>query len=316
LNHRFGNFADGHAGERPHVLPEIPAALLDNPGFVVLPFYWVPEQEVLSRCETSSTQWLIGFRDVTDARASARSVVISVLPRYGVGNSLPLVFARLATPEEAACFAACMSSLALDFAARFKIGGLHLNFFICKQLPILTPSTFSSICTWSGGTHTSREWLLKRILELNYTAWDLEAFARDCGWSGPPFRWNEERRLLLRCELDAAFFHLYLGGSSEWGIVNREQDAVRSSPNSLLANSLLAAFPTPRDAVSYIMDTFPIVRRKDEEKYGDYRTKRIILAIYDAMQDSIRTGQPYQTRLDPPPADPRCCHPPKGGAPS
>jgi hypothetical protein len=60
------------------------------------------------------------------------------------------------------------------------------------------------------------------------------------------------------------------------------------------------------------MDTFPIVRRKDEEKHGEYRTKRVILEIYDAMQDAIHTGQPYQTRLDPPPADPSCCHLPRG----
>ena len=46
---------------------------------------------------------------------------------------------------------------------------------------------------------------------------------------------------------------------------------------------------------------------------GDYRTKRVILEIYDAMAEAIRTGQPYQTRLDPPPADPRCCHPPREG---
>ncbi|MCG3775654.1 MAG: hypothetical protein JW395_2497 [Nitrospira sp.] len=60
------------------------------------------------------------------------------------------------------------------------------------------------------------------------------------------------------------------------------------------------------------MDTFPIVKRKDEENYdGDYRTKRVILEIYDAMQESIRTGQPYQTRLDPPPGDESGCHPPR-----
>ena len=60
------------------------------------------------------------------------------------------------------------------------------------------------------------------------------------------------------------------------------------------------------------MDTFPIVRRKDEERFNrEYRTKRVILEIYDAMDDSIRTGRPYQTRLDPPPGDPRCCHPPR-----
>ena len=56
-------------------------------------------------------------------------------------------------------------------------------------------------------------------------------------------------------------------------------------------------------------DTFPIVRRKDEEKYaGDYRTKRVILEIYDALQQAMDTSQPYQTRLAPPPADPRAAH--------
>ncbi|WP_162141327.1 hypothetical protein [Paucidesulfovibrio longus] len=71
------------------------------------------------------------------------------------------------------------------------------------------------------------------------------------------------------------------------------------------------AFPTPRHAVDYIMDTFPIVKRKDEAAYGEYRTKRVILEIYDELQQAMATGKPYQTRLDPPPADPRCCHPAK-----
>ena len=64
-----------------------------------------------------------------------------------------------------------------------------------------------------------------------------------------------------------------------------------------------------------------IVKRKDEArtaeksavgevvKPGRYLTKDAILALYDAFQESIRTGTPYQTRLDPPPADPKCCHP-------
>jgi len=63
-------------------------------------------------------------------------------------------------------------------------------------------------------------------------------------------------------------------------------------------------FQTPRDAVAYIMDTFPIVHRKDEEKHGEYRTKRVILEIYDTMQEAIRTGEPYQTRLNPSPGPP------------
>lgn len=75
--------------------------------------------------------------------------------------------------------------------------------------------------------------------------------------------------------------------------------------------ALTRAFSTPRHAVTYTMDTFPIVKRKDEAKHGSYRTKETILQIYDALTQSIESGHPYQTRLTPPPADPACCHSPK-----
>src|SRR5690606_38442438 len=160
--------------------------------------------------------------------------------------------------------------------ARKAIGGTHLNFYILKQLPVLAPDTYQLSCPWL--THdVSRitSWLLPRILELTYTAHDIRPFAQDIGYHGPPFRWDEERRFLLRCELDAAYFHLY-------GI--------------------------ERDDVDYIMDTFPIVQRKDEEAYGEYRTRRVILEMYDEMAQAMETGQPYQTRLDPPPAHPDAAH--------
>jgi len=38
------------------------------------------------------------------------------------------------------------------------------------------------------------------------TAWDLEPFAGDCGYAGPPFPWDE-RRFLFHAELAADFFH-------------------------------------------------------------------------------------------------------------
>ena len=122
---------------------------------------------------------------------------------------------------------------------------------------------------------TVADWLGLRVLELSYTAWELGLFGEDCGYSGPPSHWDEERRHLIRCELDAAFFHLY-------GIGEEDMD--------------------------YIMDAFPIVRRKDERAHGEYRTKRVILEIYDEMARAMQTGQAYQTRLNPPPADPRVAH--------
>jgi hypothetical protein len=61
------------------------------------------------------------------------------------------------------------------------------------------------------------------------------------------------------------------------------------------------------------MDTFPIVQRKDIQKHGDYRTKLQILEIYDRMAEAMKTGVPYQTLLEPPPGDPKCCHPTSAG---
>ena len=149
-----------------------------------------------------------------------------------------------------------------------------MSYFILKQLPMLPPDVYKALCTWDVRVVLG-EWIRPRALELTYTAWDLREFAGECGYAGPPFRWDEERRFLLRCELDAAYFHLY-------GI--------------------------ERDDVDYIMETFPIVRRKDERAWGEYRTKRVILALYDAMAYAIETGTAYETRLNPPPASALAAH--------
>ena len=38
------------------------------------------------------------------------------------------------------------------------------------------------------------------------------------------------------------------------------------------------------DQLSYLRDTFPIVRRKDEARYGEYRTKRLVLENYERLE--------------------------------
>jgi hypothetical protein len=181
-------------------------------------------------------------------------------------------------PPAAVCaLVANLAALSFDYCARQKVGGISLKYFTMKQLPVLPPATYESEALWSRGTPL-HIWLRDRVLELTYSAWDLKPWAKDVGHDGPPFRWDESRRFFLRCELDAAFFHLY-------GI--------------------------SRDDTAYILDTFPIVRRKDVAKHGDYRTKLLILEIFDALKAAIQSGVPYATRLDPPPADPRVAHPPK-----
>lgn len=268
-----------------------------------LPRYWVRGEDVEARLSETGwkKQFLITTRDVARA-TDVRTAIQAVIPAVGVGHKAPLILPMNAKAGESAVFLSLLNAFVLDYVVRQKIGGASLSYFIIKQLPVKHDFA-ATLVPWSDSARSFRDWLVPRVLELTYSAWDIQSFAQDCGWPGPPFRWDEGRRFLLRCELDAAFFHLYLPGdrSEEW------QSAEGERPQDL--GLLKQSFLTPRDAVDYIMETFPIVKRKDIEKHGDYRTKLVILEIYDRMQRAITTGQPYETLLDPPPADPRCCHP-------
>ncbi len=300
FNHRFASHEHLEHGQRAHMLPETFANRLDDSTYSVRPCYFVSANEVEEKlARRFPNRWLMGFRDTTSA-GLYRTTIYSVLPRCGTSNKIPLVSFGGSCRDTMLCFYGCMNSFAVDFVSRQKLGGASFNFFVKRQIPVIPPGNFRTSLPWCCSS-TAIQWIDRRVLELTYTARDLADFALDCLYDGPPFRWDEERRFLLRCELDAAYFHLYLGASEEWG---NDSPQVREM------------FPTPRHAVEYIMETFPIVKRKDIKRTtitdengevtqpGTYITKDTILSIYDAMTESIRTGVPYQTRLDPPPGPP------------
>jgi len=265
-NHRSGTFEGAPPGERLHRLPTPSDEQFANPRNMPLPFYWVAEKDVEAKLDgVWDRGWLLGWRDVTDARASVRTVVASVIPRAAVNDKFLLMMPSADT-RLAACLYGNLSSFSLDYCARQKVGGLSLKYFTMRQLPALIAEDYASPAPWAR-TIALRDWILPRVLELTYTAWDLQPFAEDCGESGPPFIWDPARRFQLQCELDAAFFHLY-------GI--------------------------SRDDADHIFDTFDVLQRSDERAHGEYRTKRVVLEVYDALAQAAATGRPYVSPLGPP----------------
>ena len=261
------------------------------------------EEEVLAFAEEllirASPRWLMGWRDITRS-VEKRTTIADIIPFAAVGHQFLLMFPDTNTRLTAVLLGS-LNSFVFDFVARQKIGGIHIPFFTMNQLAVPPPDAFSD---------ANLDFLVPRVLELLYTGEDLREFAHDCGWDGPPFRWDDERRFVLRCELDAALFHLYLPAdeNGDWRPARQSDGCPYDETPEQLAD-LKRHFPTPRAAVAYILDTFPGVRREDEANHNEYRTKHVILDTYDAMQASIATGEPYRTRVTPPPADPSRCHP-------
>ena len=138
--------------------------------------------------------------------------------------------------------------MCFDFVARQKAQGTHMNWYIVEQLPVIAPADYDR----RFGDKTARDLVRDHVLRLTYTAHDMAPFARDLGYDGPPFIWNDEERRHLRARLDALYFHLY--GLS-------------------------------RDDADYVLSTFPIVRRNDEKRFGAYRTRVVdlILAYMNAL---------------------------------
>ena len=222
-----------------------------------IPAVWVSESEL----PTLETNWLSGFSDVTSS-TNERTILAGALPRYPVGHTYPLFFA-----QERVLLLAALNSFALDFVARQKVAGLHLTYTYVKQFPVPEPGLFRDYAPWDSEV-TVREWILARVLELAYTSWDMRPFARDIEDRGSPFVWDEDRRRVLRAELDSVFFLIY-------GI--------------------------DQNNVDYIMDTFPIVQRHDVNRDGEYRTKRLILENYKALRDCTDRGTNFVSTLDPVP---------------
>ena len=75
-----------------------------------------------------------------------------------------------------------MNSLPLDWAARFSVGGVNMNFFIVKQLPVLPPETYLKESNCGG--HPWVHLVVPRVLELTYTSEEMAGFASDLGYEG------------------------------------------------------------------------------------------------------------------------------------
>lgn len=286
-NHRHGTF-DGIPRNKRFGIKAEPnhpnENLLQDPFYSSIPRYWVKEEEVNKKYQKMLgyiPSAVLVFRDVCRTHTDLRTVRASICPPYGAGNKAPLlVFPGISKEEHSKrslILCANMSAIIFDYVARQKFSGGSLNKYILIQLPFLKNEDFAT--PW----HTKIklfDWICSRAIELVYTTWDLKNFARECGFDYSPFCWSSERRFMIQCELDAAFFHLY---------------------------------NIKRDDVGYIMSRFPILQRREEENYGTYRTKELVTQIYEKMEKAIKHEKMYESIVVPKPGDIECTHKMKKG---
>jgi hypothetical protein len=126
--------------------------------------------------------------------------------------------------------AAASKSANVEAIDQFRRGLALVNFYMVEQLPVVPEVAFKR----NFGSWTAEQIVREDVLHLTYTAHDIAPFARDQGYEGGPVPWHDEDRLRRCARLDATFFHLY-------GV--------------------------ERDAAQYILGSFTVIQREEEERY-------------------------------------------------
>jgi hypothetical protein len=272
FDHRYATFAELEQESYKAGLPRsVTTTEKVDPNYIVNPRYYLPRKlvsDLLAKFPEHKRQWLLVWRDVTSSVVE-RTCIATAIPKVGATRTCPgLGFKANVSP---ALLLANLNSLPFDYATRQKIGGNHLSFNIFTQLPVLRPDRYSE---------ADKSFVVSRTVELVYTAFDIQAFAEDildeigadtwncwfpqnklAGAKRPnPFRWDEARRALLRAELDAWFARAY-------GLTRDELRYILD--------------PADVHGPDFPSETFRVLKDKEIAKYGEYRTRRLVMEAWD-----------------------------------
>ncbi len=289
LNHRYATFAGVPKEVRFNTKAQpIHSSYedLSTADYNVRTRYWVEEKEVIKAFgERTNHRWLLGFRNVCRGLTDYRTGIFSVMPFVAAGNSLTLIFPRKGNFAAPSLLIGNLTSIVFDYVLRQKLGGSNLNFFVIKQLPIIIKEKYSEgnkskitakvlellFTGWDIKPFADDVWkdadselqdAIASQWQENKTVtggheWNPPTWSDDHGTEPdsiegcpfPPFKWDENRRAVLKAELDAIYAKLYGLTTEELRYILDPQDVY--GPD----------FPG---------ETFRVLKEKETRLYGEY----------------------------------------------
>lgn len=224
-----------------------------DPSFEVTPRFYVDRAEVLKRLKDRgwSEKWVLAIRNIARA-TDERSMIATVLPsKWAQGHSLGCLLPNT-NENDVSCLLALLNSIVVDYCLRLKLSGMNVSLFLVKQLPIKSPSNF---------TLEEKNFIVTRIAKLTRTNKAIENV-----WltnSNVHSIWDTDARLKLCAEIDALIARLY-------GLNRSDLEFILD--------------PSQAESIDYPSVTFPGLQRKEVSKYGEFRTRRLVLEAFDKLE--------------------------------
>jgi len=126
-----------------------------------------------------------------------------------------------------------------------------MNFFMLYQLPIFPPEAY---VPWQLDGKPLDGFLSKAAMRLTCSSDALTPLAAEAGLSPPVQAWDEGGRFAQMRQIDAIYARMY-------GLT--------------------------RDEFSHVLETFPITRETETQRFGRFRTKEDSLKAFDELEGRL-----------------------------
>ena len=223
-------------------------------SYEINPKFWVDAKEVNQKWldKGYSNPWVIGVRDIASA-TNERTLVSTVSSSANAyGNTINLLLIKDQDDKVCSCLVANFSALVADYCIRLKATGSHVNQYILKQIPILPPESYSK---------EEIEFIASRVAKLTRNHDSInKVWLTD--YPEYPFG-TAESRLEIRAELDALY-------AKKYGLTRDDLEFVLD--------------PSEAESPDYPSVTFPGLKNKELKRYGEFRTRRLVLEAFDKLE--------------------------------
>ncbi|MFH1912442.1 MAG: hypothetical protein ABIK91_10565, partial [Pseudomonadota bacterium] len=270
------------------------------------PRYWLNYSrgvECLGPSSWAVNHYRVGYRDIA-ASTNERTLVSTVIPQVFHGNKIPTVVPHAdhvpgsgPNEEEALWLASALSSFCIDFLIRQKIS-TTLNFFYAYSLPVPRPNKDSRVGKGLYEAIVARAARLICVTAMFSELWRkvfknewlagtfwYPPSQRGKGLYGPQHEQEIRRRLAKEAAnltpkwMPACGVH----DRKAYRRDTRDRAQLRAEIDAYVAR----LYGLSRDDFSYILDTFPVLKRKEEQAFGEFMSKRKCLEEYDRITNIL-----------------------------
>ncbi len=245
FDHRAKTYAGGHGNSSRWI-----ERTHDDPDKAIVPQWRVLPENVPDKLGNRCDQYRLAFGDVANPRNERSFTAALVPPGVICGHTVPTIVFAQGQEWMYLPWLSVGNSFLMDWFTRKKLSSPHLTFSVMDSLPFPRPAL-------------EEAWVQEAaplVLRLICTAPEMTAF------------WNRMAAVGL-CEpaenetIPATAL-----------LVETERDLARAHLDALVAHDV---YGLSRNELSDVLETFPVVKKRDIKVHGEYRTKRLILEAFD-----------------------------------